>query len=54
MILTLITVDWCNQIIQTDAANLNPFQAMFHFFTPGKRQETSGFLSFSGDIEMEH
>ena len=26
---------------------------VFHFYTPWKRQETKGFLTFSGDIEME-
>ena len=27
---------------------------MFHFYNPGKRQKTFGFLTFSGGIEMEH
>ena len=27
---------------------------VFHFYTPWKRQKTSGFLTFSGGIEMEH
>ena len=27
---------------------------MFHFYTPGKRIKTKGFLTFSGGIEMEH
>ena len=27
---------------------------MFHFYTPWKRQKTKDFLTFSGDIEMEH
>ena len=26
---------------------------MSHFYTPWKRQKTSGFLTFSGGIEME-
>ena len=26
---------------------------MLHFFTPWKRQKTSGFLTFSGSIEIE-
>ena len=26
----------------------------FHFYTPSKRQNISGFLMFSGDIEIEH
>ena len=27
---------------------------MFHFYTPWKRQKTSGILTFSGGIELEH
>ena len=27
---------------------------MFHSYTPLKRQKTSGFLTFSGGIEMEY
>ena len=27
---------------------------MFYFYTPWKRQQTKGFLAFSGGIEMEH
>ena len=30
------------------------FSSMFHFYTPWKRQSTSGFLTFSGGIEMKH
>ena len=26
---------------------------MLHFYTSRKRQKTSGFLGFSGDLEME-
>ena len=26
---------------------------MFHFYTPWKWQKTTGFQTFSGDIEME-
>ena len=33
---------------------LNHFQPMFHFYTPRKHQKTSGFLIFSGGIEVEH
>ena len=32
---------------------LTHFQPMFHFSTPGKHQETEGFLMFSGGIEVE-
>ena len=31
----------------------NHFKPMFHFYTPWKHK-TSGFLMFSGGIEMEH
>ena len=27
---------------------------MFHFYTPSKYQKTSGFLIFSGGIEVEN
>ena len=27
---------------------------MFYLYTPRKRQETFGFMTFSGDIEMKH
>ena len=27
---------------------------VFHYHTPWKRQKTDGFLTFSGDIKMEH
>ena len=27
---------------------------MIHFYTPWKRQNTFGFLTFSGGIEMNH
>ena len=30
------------------------FQPMFHFYIPRKHQKTSGFLMFSGGIEVEH
>ena len=31
-----------------------PFPPMFYFCTPWARQKTRGFLTFSGDLEMEH
>ena len=34
--------------------NLPNFKPMFHFYTPWKRQKTSGFLMFSLGIEKEH
>ena len=34
--------------------NINSFQADVPFYNPWKRQKTIGFLTFSGDIEMEH
>ena len=34
--------------------NLTKFQSVFHFYTPGKRQKTCDFSTFSGSIEMEH
>ena len=30
------------------------FRSMFNFYIPLKRQKTKGFLTFSGDTEMEH
>ena len=33
---------------------LDHFSAMFHFYTPSKRQKTKVFLTFSWGIEMEH
>ena len=33
--------------------NNKPFQQMFHFYTPWKRQKTRDFWSFSGGIETE-
>ena len=27
---------------------------MFYFYTPWKHQKTSGYLTFSGDIEVEN
>ena len=32
----------------------NPFKPIFHFYTPWKRQETFGFLTFSEGIEMTY
>ena len=34
--------------------SLTHFNTMFYFRTPCKRQKTFGFLTFSGEIEMEH
>ena len=34
--------------------SLTHFQPMFHFYTIWKHQKTSGFLIFSGGIEVEH
>ena len=34
--------------------HLTRFNAMFHFYTPRKREKTFGFLTVSGVIEMEH
>ena len=34
--------------------NLTYFNPMFHFYTSWKRLTTSGFLTLSGCIEMEH
>ena len=33
---------------------LIPFKPSIHFYTPSKRRKTSAFLTFSGDIEIEH
>ena len=33
---------------------LTHFNTVFHFHNPCKRQETFGFLTISGGIEMEH
>ena len=33
---------------------LTHFSPLLHFYTPWKHQETFGFLTFSGVIEMEH
>ena len=33
---------------------LTHFSLMVHLHTPQKRQETFGFLTFPGGIEMEH
>ena len=33
---------------------LTHFRPLLHFYTPWKHQETFGFLTFSGVIEMEH
>ena len=30
------------------------FRSVFHYYTLWERQKTSGFLTFSGGIEMEH
>ena len=30
------------------------FIAIFHFYTPCKRQETYGFVAFAGGVKMEH
>ena len=34
--------------IKTTTSTLTPFKPMVHFYTPLKRQETRGFLPFSG------
>ena len=34
--------------------DFNPFQAMFHFYTPWKRQKKLWFLSFLGGSKMGH
>ena len=33
---------------------LTPFLAIFHFYTPWKRQKAKFFLTFSWGVEMEH
>ena len=33
---------------------LTHFNQMLHFYTPGKRQKTFGFLTLSRGIEMEN
>ena len=40
------------QKMSNDLTNI--FRPMFHFYTPWKRQETKGFLTFSGGVEMKH
>ena len=55
--ISLFWPDWpCLEFV-SDAnpkENLTHFQTMFHFYTPWKHQKTSGFLTFSGSIEVEH
>ena len=38
----------------SDSSLLTHFRPVFPFYTPWKRQKTSGFLTFSGSIEREH
>ena len=40
--------------LQNFTSNLTHFQPVFHFYAPWKHQKTSGFLMFSGGIEIEH
>ena len=40
--------------MQIDLHELTHFSPMLHFHTSWKRQETIGFLMFSGGIEMWH
>ena len=44
--------DLCSRDLKK--SSLTHFQPMFHFYTPRKHQKISGFLMFSGDIEVEH
>ena len=37
-----------------DKNDLTHFSPVFHFYTPWKRQETKGSVTYSGGIEMEH
>ena len=40
--------------LRKTTGSLNHFRLMLHFYTTRKRQETKGFLAFSGGIEMEY
>ena len=40
--------------VDIDFTALTHFSPMFHFYKSWKRQKNEGFLTFSGDPEMEH
>ena len=47
---------WSNYSIKSNSnkTSLPLFNLMFHFYTPWKLKKTSGFLTFSEGIEIEH
>ena len=49
--MTMQKLDHESKIAEYSLTHFNP---MFYFCTPCKRQKTFGFLTFSGEIEMEH
>ena len=40
--------------VSDNLQQLTHFKPMLQYFTPWKHQKTEGFLTFSGDKEMEH
>ena len=49
--MTMQKLDHESKIAEYSLTHFNP---MFYFCIPCKRQKTFGFLTFSGEIEMEH
>ena len=47
-------VNWVNLNFIVNYELLTYFKSMLHLSTPWKSQKISGFLTFSGGIEMEH